>query len=146
MDKIEGEVMNMRSDTATMKVDIVNEVKDTLLKDSATGDSSSTGNMVQGSSMSRTTENVSTETIAKKAANEMQARLARRDNIAFYNVQESASNLKEDIIREDKQAIIEICDEMEVRVYEEDILNLKRVGKNIKNAKFMVRRKKYLDY
>ena len=97
-----------------MKVDIVNEVKDTLLKDSATRDLSSTGSSstVQGALMSGTTENVSTETIIKKAANEMQARLARKDNIAFYNVQESTSNLKEDIIREDKQAIIELCDEM----------------------------------
>ena len=137
MDKIEGEVMNMRSDIATMKVDIVNEVKDTLLKDSATRDLSSTGSSstVQGALMSGTTENVSTETIVKKAANEMQARLARKDNIAFYNVQESTSNLKEDIIREDKQAIIEICDEMEVRVYEEDILNLKRVGKKHQKRK-----------
>ena len=65
----------------------------------------------------------------------MQARLARKDNIAFYNVQEPTGNLKADLVRQDKQSVVDICDELDVNIYEEDILYLKRVGKKHQKRK-----------
>ena len=125
----------MRSDIATMKDDLVQEVKDTLIKDGSYN-IEGTGNRncnlhvdTQSSVTSVATRNISTETIVKKPTNEIQARLARKDNKAFYNVQEPTGNLKADLVRQDKQYVADICDEMDVYIYEEDILYLKRVGK-----------------
>ena len=141
MDKIEGEVKHMRSDIATMKDDLVQEVKDTLMKDGSyniedSGNRNCNSHLdTQSSVTSGATGNISTETIVKKATNEMQARLARKDNIAFYNVQEPTGNLKADLVRQDKQSVVDICDELEVNIYEEDILYLKRVGKKHQKSK-----------
>ena len=84
---------------------------------------------------SEATENISTETIVNKATNEMQARLARKDNIVFYNVQEPTGNLKADFVKQDKDSVMDICDQMEVQVYDEDILNVKRIGKTHQKRK-----------
>ena len=74
-------------------------------------------------------EKVSTDSIVKQATNEMQARLARKDNIAFYNVTKPIGNLKAELIRQDKEATIEIFDVMGVSAYDNDIINTKRVDK-----------------
>ena len=84
---------------------------------------------------SEATENISTETIVNKATNEMQARLAGKDNIVFYNVQEPTGNLKADFVKQDKDSVMDICDQMEVQVYDEDILNVKRIGKTHQKRK-----------
>ena len=131
----------MRSDIATMKADLVQEVKDTLLKE-GTYNIEDSGNRnckihvdTQSSITSVATGNISAETIVKKVTNEMQARLAHKDNIAFYNVQEPTGTLKADLVRQDKQSVVDICDELEVNIYEEDILYLKRVGKKHQKRK-----------
>ena len=65
----------------------------------------------------------------------MQARLARKDNIAFYNVREPTGNLKSETLQQDKDAVTEICDEMGVSVYDDNMLNIKRVGKKNQTRK-----------
>ena len=84
---------------------------------------------------SEATENISTETIVNKTTNEKQARLARKDNIVFYNVKEPTGNLKADFVKQDKDSVMDICDQMEVQVYGEDILNVKRIGKTHQKRK-----------
>ena len=113
MSKIEGEVINTRSDIVSMKDDLIKEVKDSLKKDNVSNpiDCSSENNNATPSSP-WASRKVSTDSIVKKATSEMQARLARKDNIAFYNVTEPTGNLKSEIIQQDKDSVIEICNEM----------------------------------
>ena len=129
----------MRSDIETMKGDLVQEVSDTLLKDRAChsddqNNVNSNTNMLS-SVTSVAIENISTVTIVNKATNEMQARLALKDNIVFYNFQEPTGNLKTDLVKQDKDSVMDICDQMEVQVYDEDILNVKRIGKTHQKRK-----------
>ena len=136
MSKIEGEVLNMRSDIVNMKDDLVKEVKDSLKKDNETNpiDINNENNSATPSTP-WVNEKVSTDSIVQKATSEMQARLARKDNIAFYNVREPTGNLKSETLQQDKDAVTEICDEMGVRVYDDNMLNIKRVGKKNQTRK-----------
>ena len=130
MSKIEGEVINMRSDIVNMKDDLIKEVEDSLKKDNVSNptDGSSENNNASPSSP-WASRKLSTYSIDKKATSEMQARVARKDNIAFYNVTEPTGNLKSEIIQQNKDAVTEICAEMGVRLYDDSNLSLKRVGK-----------------
>ena len=75
-----------------------------------------------------------------KATSEMQARLARKDNVAFYNVNEPTGNLKSETMRQEKDAVIEICNDMGVRLYDGDILSIKRLGQKNKKTQGVRRR------
>ena len=55
--------------------------------------------------------------------------LARKDNIDFYNVQMPTGNLKTYLVKQDKYSVMDICEQLEVQVYDEDILNVKQIGK-----------------
>ena len=138
MDTVEGEVKK-RSDIETMQGDLVQEVRDTLLKDRAcNSDDQNNVNSIANVLRSVTSvaiENISTETIVNKAKNEMHTRLACKDNIVFYNVQEPTGNLKADLVKQDKDSVMDICDQREVQVYDEDILNVKRIGKTYQKRK-----------
>ena len=69
------------------------------------------------------------ENIVKQATTELQSRLDRRNNIAFYGVVENTSNLKEMSNKLDAKFIIEICEEIGVALGEDDIKQVKRYGK-----------------
>ena len=76
-----------------------------------------------------------TDNIVKQATHEMQSRMDRKNNIAFYGVHEASSNVKEECVRLDTQAILEICGEIGVDLVHDDIKQVKRTGqKGIKKS------------
>ena len=65
----------------------------------------------------------------KQAAHELQSRLDRHNNVAFYNVKENISNLKEECMNLDKNLIYELCSDIGLEVGANDVKHVKRVGK-----------------
>jgi len=127
LEQIAGEVKEVKSAMLSMKDEIMNEVKqlDTSQSTKNTADSTPT----EGKQTPVKTASVVKETIVKETASELQSRLDRRNNIALFNMKENESNLKEECVRLDKDAIQELCSEIGVTVNMEDIKQVKRIGK-----------------
>ena len=71
---------------------------------------------------------VDTETVVAQAANKVQSRVDRKNNIVVFNVPESKKNLKTEVFQDDQLQIITLCDQIEIELKPEEILSQKRIG------------------
>ena len=120
-ENLEGEVKEVKQSLVDMKAEIVNEVRN------ATGSSENVVDIksIQGNQPTPLVQ----DTVVKQAAHELQSRLDRRNNVAFYNVKENISNLKEECMNLDKNLIYELCSDIGLEVGADDVKHVKRVGK-----------------
>lgn len=70
------------------------------------------------------------------AAKEVQSRVDRKNNIMLYNMPESTGNLKDDVLTHDLDIISELCDNIGISIKEEDVVNMRRLGKRVHKAGF----------
>lgn len=66
------------------------------------------------------------------AAKEVQSRVDRKNNIMLYNMPESTGNLKDDVLTHDLDIISELCDNIGISIKEEDVVNMRRLGKRVR--------------
>ena len=69
------------------------------------------------------------EVIVKQATTELQSRIDRKNNIAFFGVKEQESNLRDECIQLDTAVIIDLCAEIGVAIDKDDVKQVKRHGK-----------------
>jgi hypothetical protein len=67
--------------------------------------------------------------VISQATKEVQSRVERRNNILVFNVPESESNMKNQVVIGDTNVFLELCNIVEAGVQESDIGTMKRIGK-----------------
>lgn len=83
------------------------------------------------------TDPISPTSVITQATKEVQSRVDRRNNILVFNVPESDSNIKDQVVKNDTDVFLEMCNIVEADVQENDIGYLKRIGK--KNQKRIIK-------
>jgi len=75
--------------------------------------------------------------VISQATKEVQSRVERRNNILVFNVPESESNIKNQVVIDDTNIFLELCNIVEAGVQESDIATIKRIRK--KNQKRIIK-------
>ena len=77
--------------------------------------------------------------VISQATKEVQSMVERRNNILVFNVPESECNMKNQVVRDDTNIFLELCNIVEAGVQESDIGTMNRIGK--KNQKMIIKGK-----
>jgi len=127
LDKIEGEISNVKEDIAFMKDSMKQHI--------------TTGYSALGSSEK---DSSAAQSAAKELLGSIQNTIDRRNNVVFYNVKESSSNIKNEKLEHDKEEVIAIGHAIGIELKAEDLGNTRRQGK--KDVTRKVHGEEYLEF
>lgn len=87
----------------------------------------------------RIEKNFSEDALVERTTKTMQSRLERKNNIILHGIPEEVKSgmnlgLRSEKIKQDKTIFMELCEEIEVECYIDDIVNIGRVGKYKSNV------------